>query len=146
MSSFNLYLQPSFLLDTPGRLPIQPSIITTLGYLQNFTHRRNTILESHLFHDRVPGSDSFAKYAAAFFKMSRSILASASSRLTRASSISISVSGLCCFPTSFSLPSRSAFTQYRMVEGAIDNLRPTSGIFNPSSVTSFTAYSRSSLV
>jgi hypothetical protein len=25
------------------------------------------IPEPHLFHDRVPGSDSFAKYAAAFF-------------------------------------------------------------------------------
>ena len=36
--------------------------------------------------------------------------------------------------------------QYRIVEEATDNLRPTSGILNPPSVTSFTASSRSSFV
>src|SRR4030042_3683500 len=137
MSGFDLYLQPSLFKNMFGRLPIKPLVIAALGYLQNMTHPRNPILESHLFHDRVPGSDSFAKYAAAFFNMSRSILASASSRLTRASSISISVSGLWCFPTSLSLPSLFALTQYRIVEGATDNLRPTSGMLNPPSVTSF---------
>src|SRR4030043_776970 len=146
VSGFDLHFQPSLFSHTFGRLPIEPFVIAALGYLHNTAHRRNTIPESHPSHDRVPGSDSFAKYAAAFFNMSRSILASASSRLTRASSISLSVSGLCCFPPSLSLPSRSALTQYRMVEEAIDNLRPTSGIFNPPSVTSFTAPSRSSFV
>src|SRR5512139_4142447 len=146
MGGFDLHFQPLLFLNPLGRLPIQPFVIPALGHPQNTTHHRYTMPESHCFHDRVPGSDSFAKYAVAFFKMSRSIFTMASSRLTRASSISTSVSGLCCFPTSLSLPSLFAFTQYRMVEGETDNLRPTSGTLSPPSVTNFTASSRSSFV
>src|SRR4030042_909425 len=146
MGRFDLHFQPPLFLGMFGRLPMEPFVIATLGYPQNTAHHPDTIPESHCFHDRVPGSDSFAKYAVAFFSMSRSILASASSRLTRASSISTSVSGLCCLPTSLSLPSLFALTQYRMVEGATDNLRPTSGMLSPPSATSLTASSRSSFV
>src|SRR5512139_1652886 len=146
MGGFNLHFQPPLLLGPFGRLPMEPFVIPTLGYFQHTAHHRYTLPESHCFYDRAPGSDSFAKYAVAFFKMSRSIFTMASSRLTRASSISTSVSGLCCLPTSLSLPSLFALTQYRMVEGETDNLRPTSGILSPPSVTSFTASSRSSFV
>src|SRR5512143_2450636 len=146
MGGFDLHFQPPLFLSPFGRLPFEPSVIPTLGNFQYTAHLRYPMPESHCFHDRVPGSDSFAKYAVAFFKMSRSIFTMASSRLTRASSISNSVSGLCCFPTSLSLPSLFALTQYRIVEGDTDNLRPTSGILSPPSVTSFTASSRSSFV
>jgi len=143
---FNLYFQPPLFLGPLGWLPMQPFVIATLRYSQKRAHPPDTMPESHCFHHRVPGSDSFAKYAVAFFKMSRSIFTMASSRLTRASSISTSVSGLCCFPTSLSLPSLFALTQYRMVYEETDNLRPTSGILSPPSVTSFTASSLSSFV
>src|SRR5512135_996067 len=146
MGGFDLDFQSPLFLGPFGRLPIEPFVIPTLGYPQNSAHHRYTIPESHRFHDRVPGSDSFAKYAVAFFKMSRSIFTMASSRLTRASSISTSVSGLCCLPTSLSLPSLFALTQYRIVEAETDNLRPTSGMLSPPSITSFTASSRSSFV
>src|SRR5450631_990671 len=46
--------------------------------------------------EAVPHLDSFAKYAAAFFRMSRSIRASANSRLSR--SISLACSVLSCVP------------------------------------------------
>src|SRR5512143_2993744 len=146
MGGFDLYFQPPLFLSPFRRLPVQPFVIPTLGYFQKTAHHRYPMPESHCLHDRVPRSDSFAKYAVAFFKMSRSIFTIASSRLTRASSISTSVSGLCCFPTSLSLPSWFALTQYRMVEGDTDSLRPTSGMLSPPSVTSFTASSRSSFV
>jgi len=54
---------------------------------------RQVVLEPLFFHHRVPGSDSLAKYAAAFFRMSRSIFTIASSFLVLASSISTSVNG-----------------------------------------------------
>src|SRR4030043_325200 len=104
------------------------------------------LIEPHHFHRRVPGSDSLAKYAAAFFKMSRSILTSNSSFFVRASSISTSVRGLYVLPISPSLPALNFFTQLTMVDGGNDNRRPASGTDRPSSVTSFTASSRTSLV
>ena len=41
-------------------------------------------MESPFLHERVPGSDSLAKYAVAFFKISRSMRVSASSFRNRA--------------------------------------------------------------
>ena len=62
-------------------------------YDQHSAQDRCGVIEPQLFHHRVPGSDSLAKYAAAFFRMSRSIFTSASSFFVRASSISTSVKG-----------------------------------------------------
>src|SRR3989304_9104954 len=104
------------------------------------------IIEPHLFHRRVPGSDSLAKYAAAFFNISRSIFISASSFRVIASSISTSVSGLYVLPISPSLPALNCFTQLTIVDGGNDSRRPTSGTDSFSSTTSFTASSRNSLL
>src|SRR3972149_4185049 len=102
------------------------------------------VFEPHLFHRRVPGSDSLAKYAAAFFNLSRSIFPSANSFRVLASPISTSVRGLYVLPISPSLPALNFFTQLTIVDGGNDNRRPASGTDRPSSVTSFTASSRNS--
>src|SRR5471030_795988 len=54
----------------------------------------------------VPHIDSFAKYAVAFFKISRSILTRASSALSRASSICSALTGLAPAPASLPCPAR----------------------------------------
>ncbi len=146
MSCPDLYLQPRFLLRPFRKRPGQPCIIPACRYSQNLTHKWHWILESQFFHHRVPGRDSLAKYAAAFFNMSRSILTSASSRFTRANSTSISVRGRCDLPILPSLPALDALTQFPIVEGGNDNHRPASGNVSPPSVTSFTASSRNSFV
>ena len=68
------------------------------------------------------------------------------SYLVRAKSISTSVKGLYVLLTSPSLPALCAFTQYPNVDGARDNRRAASGNDSLSSVTSFTASWRNSLV
>ena len=45
-------------------------------------------MEPQLLYHRVPGSDSLAKYAVAFFKISRSIFTRANSRFVSYSSLS----------------------------------------------------------
>ena len=85
-------------------------------------------MSRNLFHHRVPCSDSFAKYAVAFFKMSRSILTRANSRLVSYSSRSNAVSSRCPLPTSQVSLIHMPLTQYLMVDDGNCNLRPTSGI------------------
>src|SRR4030042_3012704 len=104
------------------------------------------IIEPHLFQWRVPDSDSLAKYAAAFFNMSRSIFTSANSFRVLASSISTSVRGLYVLPISHSLPALNCFTQLTMVDGGNESRRPASGTDSLPSITSFTASSRNSLL
>jgi hypothetical protein len=78
--------------------------------------------------------------------MSRSIFTSASSFFVRANSISTSVKGRYILPMSPSLPALCVFTQYPSVDGGKDNRRPASGSDSFSSITSFTASWRNSLV
>jgi hypothetical protein len=104
------------------------------------------VLESQFLRHRVPGSDSLAKYAAAFFYMSRAIFTSANFFRVLASSISISVRGLYVLPISPSLPALNFFTQLTIVDGGNESRRPASGTDSLSSVTSFTASSRNSLL
>ena len=58
-------------------------------------------------------TDSRAKYAVAFFKMSRCILTRASSALKRASSICFALTGLA--PAPVSLPFAASLTQFSRV-------------------------------
>lgn len=58
---------------------IRPGVVATARNLKCSAHNGNQIFESHRLHDRVLGSDSCAKYAAAFFTISRSMRVSASS-------------------------------------------------------------------
>jgi hypothetical protein len=71
-------------------------------------------LDKGIFH-----RDSLAKYAVAFFKMSRSIWASANSFRSRAISICSALTGLAAVSLSF--PSRSAFSQLCSVCSAMPN-------------------------
>jgi len=79
--------------------------------MQHTAHKRNGVMEPQLYHERVPDCGPFAKYAAAFVKKSRSIFNSATSRLSRATSICSSVSGFVLLPTRARTPSLSALTQ-----------------------------------
>jgi len=81
-----------------------------------------------------------------FFKKSRSIFSSATSRLSRATSLCSSLIGFPWLPTLARVPSLAALTQYVIGDFGIDNLRATSGAFHPSSVIIRTASSRSSFV
>src|SRR4030043_238701 len=104
MRCLNLNLQSHFLPGSLRQRPVPPGIESAGRYVHNLPHERDGVLESQFFHHRVPGSDSFAKYAAAFFNISRSILTSTSSFFVRASSISISVRGLRVLPICPNLP------------------------------------------
>ena len=120
----------SLLLQTPSSsyttswdsTSIHPGVVATGRYVQQPAQDTFGVVEPQFFHHRVPGSDSLAKYAAAFFNMSRSIFTSANSFFVRARSISTSVNGLYVLPTSPSLPALYAFTQYPNVDGGKDNL------------------------
>jgi hypothetical protein len=106
----------------------------------------SSALKSHLFYDRVPGSDTFAMHAAAFLNISRSIFVSTNSRLVLANSISISVNGLQLLPISTSYPVFSALSQVPKADGGNENLWVTSGIASFFSVTNFKASSRNAFV
>src|SRR5208337_3775362 len=125
---------------------MQPCVVSACRYFQHAAHRWDRILKSHILHPRVPGSDSFAKYAAAFFNISRSIFTSANSFFVRASSISISVSGLYVLPILPSLPALCAFTQFPNVDFGNDNCTAACSTDICPSVTSLTASSLNSFV
>ena len=115
MGREHLRFQARFLPHSFGRLALAPCIVAAHRYAQHAAHRRHGIVLSHLFNHAVLHRDSFAKYVANFFRRSRSIFTSASSRLSCASSASTSVSGFWCRPTSFSLPAFAARTQFANV-------------------------------
>src|SRR6185312_7495104 len=97
-------------------------------------------------HHCVPGSCAFAKYAVAFFKMSRSIRASASSRFSRDTSASSSVTGRQVSPSPASRPCRARNTQFASVLPDMASRLAASGVVNSCSSTSRTACSRNSFV
>jgi hypothetical protein len=97
-------------------------------------------------HERVPRTDSLAKYTVAFFNQSRSIRTSATSRLSRAFSASTSVTGWRLSPTVLSRPARARCTQFASVFADIPHRRAASGSVSFSSDTHFTACSRKSAV
>ena len=143
----SLYLRlktPFFSCSFRGRA-FEPLIVAACRHLKETAHAAYGVCEPHFPYDHVPRCDSFAKYAAAFFNGSRSILTSASSLLALASSASTSVRGFLFLPIPGNLPSLYALTQLLTVYWGISSLRPTSVMLKPSSVTSFTASSRSSL-
>ena len=73
MCCANSDLQSLILLSMLRRRPLQPSVKAAPGDLEHFGHDRYGVLASPRLHERVPCSDSLAKYAAAFFTMSPSI-------------------------------------------------------------------------
>ncbi len=72
-------------------LPYKPCVVAARRNIKHAAQHREWVVESQLPDHRVPRSDSLAKYAVAFFKMSRSIRNSAFSRLSRDTSACSSV-------------------------------------------------------
>jgi hypothetical protein len=79
MNSLDGNLQARVLLGTLRQLAARPCIKAAARHVKNAAQNGDRIFESQCLHDRVLGSDSRAKYAAAFFTISRSIWVSASS-------------------------------------------------------------------
>lgn len=99
MGSENLRFQSCFLPCPFRGRAFAPCVITADRNTQQPAHRWHRVILSHLFNHAVLHRDSLAKYVANFFNRSRSIFTSASSRCTRASSASSSVSGFWSLPT-----------------------------------------------
>ena len=123
----------------PGLLPrpfrgraFAPGVIAADRNTRHSAHRWHRIVLSHLFNHAVPHRDSLAKYVANFFNRSRSIFTCASSRCTRASSASSSVSGFWSLPTFCSLPALAERTQFASVLSGTESRRAASETPTPS--------------
>src|SRR5690625_1570747 len=132
---------------SPAGLPLAPGVVARAAYAESATHERERVLASVLLDACVLHRDSLAKYAAAFFRKSRSCLTSSNSRR----SLRISSSWLVSLPwpgktsapessepESPERPSACCF-HLRSMSERIPNSRATSETFLPSSVTSRTA-------
>ena len=82
MGRLDRHLQPRVLLGAHRGAAGAPGVVPASGYVQGSTQDGERILKTQRRHQCVPGSCAFAKYAVAFFKMSRSIRASASWRFS----------------------------------------------------------------
>src|SRR5580693_8910252 len=102
-----------------------PLAIPRTGYLQLAGHPRHIELIAMFFHPGVPHRDSFAKYAAAFFTISKSSFALDSSRRNRTFSASNSTivrfTGTALPVTAFSLPDRLSSSQFHKLEYGTPN-------------------------
>ena len=123
-----------------------PGIVPASGHRQHPTQSGQRIVGAQRHHHCVPGSCAFAKYAVAFFKMSRSIRVSASSRFRRETSASSSVTGRRVSPSSASRPCRARTTQFASVLSEMASRLAASGVVHSYSSTSRTACARNSFV
>ena len=143
MSGRDGTLQTFVLLPTTRGFALEPGVEAATRDRQEPAHGLHRKMESSLFHERVPGSDSLAKYAVAFFKMSRSRRASASSLRSRLFSCSRSIAvrlPACAF---CGIP-RLAATQLAKVPFGIARRLAASPCVKPCSVNYLTASSRNS--
>src|SRR5438128_5870564 len=74
-------------LDSRARRTLPPVVEPAAGDAQHSTQRGNPELHVVVPDELVPHGSSFAKYAAAFFRMSRSSVTCLSSRFRRSSSV-----------------------------------------------------------
>ncbi len=121
-----------------------PSVITAGRYSENPAKYTNRIVESHLPHGLVPHSDSLAKYAAAFFKISHSIRNCATSLRNLLNSASWAETSP-RRPAGHA-PLRDRLTQLANVFGDTDSRRAVSAIPRPSDSAIATAWVLNSLV
>ena len=89
----HLRIQPRIGLRPGARRTPPPLQIARARHHQQSAHPADRVIVAMLLDPGVPHRDSFAKYAAAFFTISRSSLALASSRRSRAFSASTSETG-----------------------------------------------------
>jgi hypothetical protein len=87
MNFTDLYKQSPLLPAPLGLRTISPSVIATATDLKHFTHPRDPKFSNVSPDERVLYLSSLAKYAAAFFRMSRSSLTRSNSCFNRASSL-----------------------------------------------------------
>ena len=104
-------LQTGIALGPLRRFAVRPSVETAPRYVKDAAHNSDGIFESQRLHDRVLGSDSRAKYAAAFFTISRPIRASASSLRSLRNSASSSGTERLPGATLGAVPRHAAATQ-----------------------------------
>src|SRR5215831_6969038 len=122
------HFQPCILLSPFRGASLPPGMVAASGDLQHPTQESYGILDTQRHDKRVPGSCALAKYAVAFFRMSRSMRASASSRLSRDTSASRSVTGRRLSPSFASWPCRARNTQFASVLSDIASRLAASGI------------------
>lgn len=146
MGGLDRHVQPRILLGACRGAAGAPGIVATSRHLQHSTQQTQRILGTQRAPERVPGRGAFATYAVALFRMSRSIRASARSRMSRDNSASSSVTGRRLAPTVASWPCRARPTQFLSVLPDILRRRTASRIGNCCSRTSRTACSRNSVV
>src|SRR5207237_528451 len=125
--------------------PGQPGIEPAATHVQHPTHPDHAKLRPMIADEGVLHGRSLAKYAAAFFKMSRSSVIRASSRFRRVSSSA----AFACRPEPGNAPapwvSSSAAHLYSRLRG-IPNSRATSAAGRPDCLSNWTASSLNSLV
>src|SRR5450830_1325979 len=137
-------LQACVILRPLRRFAVRPSVETAARDAKDAAQDGDRIVESQSLHDRVPGSDSRAKYAAAFFTISRSMRTSASSLRSLVTSASSSGTERLPGATLGDVPRLAAATQLASVPFGIVRRSAASSSVSPCVKTSFTASSRSS--
>lgn len=125
------------------RFGVRPSMESTVRHVKNAAQNSDRVFESQCLHDRVLGSGSRAKHAAAFFTMSHSMRVSASSLRSLLTSASSSGSERLPGATLGDVPRFATATQLARVP--LGMVRRSAGSFSvrPCVRTSFTASSRS---
>jgi len=90
MSSLDRDLQSLIILRALRWRTIVRCVEPAARYVEDAAQQAKRVIESHRFYERVPGSDSLAKYAVAFFSTSFSMRSTASSLRSFATSASSS--------------------------------------------------------
>src|SRR5471030_118486 len=137
-------LQAGVVLRPLRRFAACPGVETAARDVKDAAQDGDGIIESQRLHDRVPGSDSRAKYAAAFFTISRSMRASASSLRSLVTSASSSGTERLPGATLGDVARLAAATQLASVPLGMVRRDAASSSARPCVKTSFTASSRSS--
>src|SRR5471032_2685023 len=137
-------LQSFIILRAPRWRAIERGIEAAARHVEDATQQAKRIVESHRLHERVPGSDSLAKYAVAFFSTSFSIRSTASSLRSLATSASSSATLRLPGGAFGSVPRLAALTQFANVPLGIEIRCAASSSVNPCASTSLTASARNS--
>src|SRR5471030_286807 len=123
---------------------VERRIKSAARHIEDAAQQAKRVFESHRLHERVPGSDSLAKYAVAFFRTSFSIRSTASSLRSLATSASSSATLRLPGGAFGSVPRLAALTQLASVPLGIKIRCAASSSVNPCASTSLTASARNS--
>ncbi|MPQ55149.1 hypothetical protein [Duganella sp. FT27W] len=138
------HLQSFIVLYPPRRRAIERRIKAAARHIEDATQQAKRVFKSNLFHERIAGSDSLAKYPVAFFNTSFSIRSTASSLRSLATSASSSATLRRPGGALASVPRLAALTQLATVPLGVAMRCAASSIFNHCTNTSLTASARNS--